>query len=376
MRVLHFGKFPARYFGGIETHVKGLTEGLARAGHDVTNLVYDIGRTTGGVVESVANGVRIVSVPCRGTLASLPIALATPGTAARLSRMAPFDIAHAHFPDPLGFASLPFARGAARIASWHSDIVRQRLFGRVYGVAARLLFDPLDAVAGATSSHLESTQLSDFRPRRRFVVPYGTDTARFARTPEIDARAAGLRAEAGGRPIVFALGRHVYYKGFEVLIDAMRDVDAVLLLGGTGPLTAALRQRADAARGLGVVRFVGRIEDDALPAYYHACAVYCLPSLARSEAFGLVQVEAMSCGKPIVNCRLGNAVNFVAPEDVCALSVDPGRATALAEALRHLLSDPALADRLGAAGADRARHHFSMEAMIEATLNMYRTVLS
>ena len=102
-----------------------------------------------------------------------------------------------------------------------------------------------------------------------------------------------------------------------------------------------------------------------LAAYYHACAVYCLPSLAPSEAFGLVQVEAMACAKPIVNCDLGNAVNFVAPHDVCAWTVAPNDAPALADALRHLLADAPLRDRL-----------FSMQAMVDGTLALYRDVLA
>ena len=375
MRVLHFGKFPARFFGGIETHVKGLTEGLAASGVDVVNLVYDIGRTRGGVIEERVNGVRVVSVPCRGTVASLPIAPATPGTVSRLVREAPFDIVHAHFPDPLAFAAMPSAGAAARIASWHSDIVRQRLFGKVYGLLARNLFAPLDAVAGATASHLDSRQMNDFRPRLKCVVPYGIDLARLARTPAIDVEVARLQTEAGGRPIVFALGRHVYYKGFEVLIDAMRDVDAVLLLGGEGPMTAALKQRAAASRGRGEVRFIGRIGDDVLPAYYHACALYCLPSLATSEAFGLVQAEAMACAKPVVNCELGNAVNVVSPAGVSGLTVPPGDASALATAIDRLLGDPALRATLGEQGHARVVEHFSIPAMITATLAMYRRVL-
>jgi rhamnosyl/mannosyltransferase len=375
MRVLHLGKFPARHFGGIETHVKSLTEGLAAAGVDVTNLVYDLGRTAGGATRTVEQGVRIVAVPCFGTLASLALA---PGTFAMVRQLAweePFDIVHAHFPDPLGFASLPFAGRAGRVASWHSDIVRQETLGKVYGAAARWLFDPLDAVAGATPSHLDSTQMKAFRPRAHHVVPYGVDLGRFVATDAIAAKVASLRAAASDRPVVFALGRHVYYKGFEVLIDAMRDVDATLLLGGEGPLTDALRRRAERPGARGDVRFVGRIEDADLPAYYHACDLFCLPSLAPSEAFGIVQIEAMGAGKPIVNCRLDNAVNFVAPDGVCALAVEPGDAVALARALNRLLADAALRTTLGAAGRDRVARHFSIDAMVAATLNMYRQVV-
>lgn len=376
MRVLHFGKFPARHFGGIETHVKGLTEGLAAAGVDVTNLVYDIGRTTGGAIERDVCGVRVVAVPCRGTLASLAIAPSTPAVVRRLAGAGRFDVVHAHFPDPLGFASLPFAHGAARVASWHSDIVRQQLLGRLYGTLARVLFDPLDAIAGATPFHLASEQMRAFRPRQRHVVPYGIDPSRFARTAASDTKAAQLRAESNHRPIVFALGRHVYYKGFDVLIDAMRDVDGVLLLGGEGPLTDALRSQAAAQRGKGSVRFVGRIDEADLSAYYQAADVYCLPSLAPSEAFGFVQVEAMSSGTPIVNCRLDNAVNFVAPDGLCASTVPPGDREALAAALDRLIRDAPLRARLGAAGRDRVERHFSMRAMIDASLSMYRRVLA
>ena len=376
MRILHFGKFPARHFGGIETHVKGLTAGLAATGLEVTNLVYDIGRTTGGTVGRDVGGVRVIAVPCRGTIASLAIAPSTPGVVRGLARTGRFDIVHAHFPDPLSFASLPFVDGAARVASWHSDIVRQQLLGKLYGAIARRLFDPLDAVAGATPYHLESEQLESFRPRERHVVPYGVDLSRFARTAASEAKAAQLRAEAHHRPIVFALGRHVYYKGFDVLIDAMRDVDGVLLLGGEGPLSDALRARAAAHQGKGTVRFVGRIDDADLPAYYQAAAVYGLPSLAPSEAFGIVQVEAMSSGTPIVNCRLDNAVNFVAPDGICALTVPPGDRAALAAALNRLIGDEALRTTLGAAGRARVEQHFSMRAMIDATLNLYRRVLA
>jgi rhamnosyl/mannosyltransferase len=175
---------------------------------------------------------------------------------------------------------------------------------------------------------------------------------------------------------VFALGRHVYYKGFEVLIEAMRDVDACLILGGEGPLTAALSAQAAALQVRDSVRFVGRIADDELPAYYHAAAIYCLPSLATSEAFGLVQVEAMACGRPIVNCRLANAVNEVAPDGICAVTVPPGDARAMAGALNRLLEDRELRVRLGEAGRQRVEQHFSMRAMIDATLTMYDEVLA
>ncbi len=374
MRVLHFGKFATLQFGGIETHVRALTEGLAASGVDVVNLVYDLARRSGPVRASRVNGVEVVSVPCRGTIASLPIAPAIAKAVADLARRSPFDVAHAHFPDPLAFVAMPISHARRRIASWHSDIVRQRSVARAFGFVARHAFAPLDAVAGATGSHLRSPQIEAFRPRARYVVPYGIEVGRFDADARVRERAGAIRASAAGRPIVFAVGRHVYYKGFADLVDAMREVDAVLMLGGEGPLTESLRQRAAARGGRGEIRFVGRIEDDDLPAWFHASSLFCFPSTEASEAFGIAQLEAMACGRPIVNCALGNAVNQVSPAGVTALTVPPRDPHALADAIGRLLADAPLRDRLGRAGRERVATQFSRQAMIEATLDMYERV--
>ena len=107
---------------------------------------------------------------------------------------------------------------------------------------------------------------------------------------------------------MFALGRNVYHKGFKVLIEALQHTDTFLILGGDGPLRPQLEQQADA---LGVgdrVVFSGRIPEEDLAAYLDACDVFCLPSVEQSEAFRLVQLEAMACGKPAVCTQLNNGV--------------------------------------------------------------------
>ena len=154
-----------------------------------------------------------------------------------------------------------------------------------------------------------------------------------------------------------------------MLIRAMRRVNGVLLLGGNGPLHDELRSLA-AQMGAPVV-FAGEIPEAELPAYFHACDVYCLPSVATAEAFGIVQAEAMLCGKPVVNTQLGNGVNELAPDGVTALTVPPNDADALADALNRVLGDAALARRLGDAGSARVREHFTVDAMVRKTLDLY-----
>ena len=123
------------------------------------------------------------------------------------------------------------------------------------------------------------------------------------------------------------------------------------------------------------VVFPGRIEERDLAAYYHAADVFCLPSCEQSEAFGIVQLEAMACAKPIVNCDLGNGVNFVAPHGVCALSVPARDPAALAGALSGLLADAGRRNALGAAGLDRVTGMFSVRRMVDEHVALYRELL-
>jgi rhamnosyl/mannosyltransferase len=184
---------------------------------------------------------------------------------------------------------------------------------------------------------------------------------------------AAIRAEHGKR-IVFAAGRLVYYKGFDVLVDAFRRVDAHLLIAGDGPLRGELERRI-AEHGIGSkVTLLGRVPD--LRPYYHAADVFALPSVARSEAFGIVQMEAMACGTPVVNTSLDTGVPFVSPDGVSGLTVPPGDAEALADAIERLLADEALRARLGQGGRARVADELSAGRMARRTLALYDAVAS
>jgi rhamnosyl/mannosyltransferase len=209
----------------------------------------------------------------------------------------------------------------------------------------------------------------------RRVVPYGFDPSQLEWSERAWARKSELMAAAAGRPIVFTVGRHVYYKGFDVLIDAMSGVDAMLIIGGTGPLTEDLKRRAVASPAGDRVLFAGYIPDEELIAYYDACDVFTMPSTDRSEAFGLVQLEAMYLGKPVVSTRLGTGVEYVNIDGETGLLIPPGDPLALKEAICGLLRDAASRRSLGQAGRERVRTMFSVEQMVQGTLDVYRTVL-
>jgi rhamnosyl/mannosyltransferase len=149
-----------------------------------------------------------------------------------------------------------------------------------------------------------------------------------------------------------------------------------LALGGQGPLTPELERIAREAGVAERVHFLGRIPDKDLPAWYHACDVFCLPSVEPAEAFGIVQVEAMACGKPVVCCQLDNGVNWVNRDGETGIAVPPADPAALAGALAPLQQDASLRVRLGDQARRRALAHFTSAAMAKSTLAVYREVLS
>ena len=209
--------------------------------------------------------------------------------------------------------------------------------------------------------------------RRRLcrVIPLGIRAGDFEH-PDA-ARVAEVRRRYGER-IVLGVGRLIYYKGFENLVRAMADVRATALVAGEGPLGGAL---AAAAARLGVadrVVLLGRVNDADLKACYHACDVFALPSVERSEAFGIVQLEAMACGKPVVNTWIDSAVPHVSLDGLTGLTVPPGDPAALAAALNALLDDPARRAVMGTAGRQRVCEEFSADLMARRTLEVYREI--
>lgn len=372
MRVLTFGRYADANFGGLERYVFELARGL-EGEVQFANIV-----ARRGPAPDARTGSQTIYARPVAHLSGTPICPSMPLHALRLHRAKPFDVVHLQFPaDPMAhLAAVALPRTVRRVITWHSDIVRQRTLLRFYEPFLERLLRSADVVILPTPAHFTSSQqLSRWVSRDRTqVVPFGLDYERFMRQP---AFADELRRRHGNRFLIFALGRHVYYKGFEYLIQAMRELpDVGVMIGGRGPLTDSLTALARDAGVADRVDLVGRIPDAELPAYYHACDVFCMPSVSRAEAFGFVQIEAMFCGKPVVCCELNNGVTWVNRHEVTGLVVPPADAAALAAALRRLRDEPGLRARLGKQAKQRALAEFSIDAMARGTLGVYRKALA
>jgi rhamnosyl/mannosyltransferase len=364
LKVVHVGKFYPPHPGGMESHVELLAR-LTRDAAEVSVLVSNHGPET---VREVVDGVPVTRI---GERLKLGAASFNSGLA-RAIREADADVVHFHHPNPTAVLSWFAARPRGRlVVTYHSDIVRQKVLGPLFSPVLHRFLRRADAILASSPQYAASSPVLRRHAGRVRVIPFGIDADELWRIEP--AEVAAIRAEHGKR-IVFAAGRLVYYKGFDVLVDAFRRVDAHLLIAGDGPLRSELERRIAEHRIGSKVTLLGRVPD--LRPYYHAADVFALSSVARSEAFGIVQMEAMACGTPVVNTSLDTGVPFVSPDGVSGLTVPPGDAEALAGAIGRLLDDDELRVRLGQGGRARVADELSAGRMTRRTLALYDAVAS
>lgn len=368
LNILHINKYYAPHIGGVEHIVRSLCEGLSDRA-DVHALVCN--DKWQQAIETI-NGVEVVRAATMTEMFSMPVSFQFIRQMRKLSKRA--DIVHVHMPFPLGDVGyLLSGYGGKLVVSWHSDIVRQRRLLKLYKPLMRAFLRRADRIIVATRGHIEgSEQLAPYRDKC-VVVPYGMDAEQYVQNA-VPRRVLPPKKE--GVADVLFVGRLVYYKGVDVLLRAMARVkNAQLTIVGDGPL---YKELATLANGLGIagrVHFIGRRSDDEIKACLRDCDMLALPSIQNSEAFGLVQLQAMCYAKPVVNTALSTGVPLVCVHNQHGLTVQPGDAASMADALVKLADDGDYAKALGKNGWARVREVFTLRAMIDGVYEQYRQLL-
>ena len=372
MNILHFGKYyEGHRVGGVEMYVDSLLRRFGQQ-HRIVNLVASPDSKRHQTKASYGD---VIQVPSIGNVASTALCPTMPYWVWRLNKQTLFDIAHLHFPDPMAhLASFFLPKRVKKVVTWHSDIVRQKISLMLYKPFLKHYLNQVDAIIISNDKVASFPQLREWvkDQSKIHVIPIGIDVEKFSR-PDL-ARVAQIKAQYQ-TPIIFALGRHVEYKGFRYLIEAMQQVpNATLVLGGSGPLTPELKALAKFLNVEDKVFFTGRISDQDIVNYYHAAEFFCMPSVSPNEAYGIVQLEAMACGKPVISCELNNGVSFVNQDQKTGFVIPPRDVNALAGAMNQLLSDPGLCRQMGEHAQARVQREFTETQMIQSTLALYDAV--
>jgi glycosyltransferase involved in cell wall biosynthesis len=370
MKVCHLGKHYPPAVGGIENHVRTLARAQAERGADVR--VVCINHRNGPTLVEKDGTVTVVSCRRTATVAKLDLC---PGLLAELSAL-DADILHVHVPNPLMILATLLARPRQKIVvTYHSDHVRQVIRSMLFRPIESRFYSRVPAVLATSAAYAESSPLLRALGSRVKIVPLGIELDPFLDPSEDDRAEAQRVRNAHPGPLWLACGRLVYYKGLVNALHALVRVEGTLVIIGEGPERAALEAQA---RKLGVgkrVSFVPHVPS--LVPYYLAAHAFWFPSNARSEAFGIVQLEAMATGCPVINARIpGSGVPWVSRHEESGLTVAPDDPAALAAAARRILSEPGLRARLGASGRQRARLEFDKDVMADRTLAIYREILA
>ncbi len=383
MRILHLGKFFPPVPGGIERALAGMAEACVAAGEQVAVLAH----APPGIWRSRRHATATLPVweaGCLGQMVYAPLSPQYPLLLARLLREFRPDLLHLHLPNTSAFFALlsPAARRLPWVVHWHADIPWDsgrpalRLAYPLYRPWEQALLRRAQAVIATSEAYLHASRALARWRAKACVIPLSLAPPP---APEPAANGAASAATWPGSGLrLLAVGRLSHYKGYDVLLQAMTELPQVsLLLIGSGEEEDHLRRRVTALGLGGRVRLAGQVDDAELQCAYAEAEAFCLPSLDRAEAFGLVLLEAMRAALPVVASDIpGSGVGHVAQAGETALLVAPGDAPALAAALRALAADAPLRQRLGRAGQARWRERFTPAQTTSALLRLYRRVLT
>jgi rhamnosyl/mannosyltransferase len=289
-----------------------------------------------------------------------------------------YDLLHVHVPNPVMCVALALARPKIPVLmTYHSDIVKQKWMRKPFSLIEDRVLESVRKIIVTSQAYRDGSPVLARYLNKTSVIPYGLDLRPFQEpTRESRAFTDQLLAKASGEPIWMCVGRMVYYKGTEYAIRALANCPGRLLMFGNGELFEANRQLA---RKLGVfdrIDWYPTHTDDQLRGAYRAATALFFPSVFRSEAFGLVQIEAMASGCPVINTHIpGSGVSWVSLDTVSGLTIPMNDTEALTQAARRIAYEPGLRARLVQGALARADQHFLIDEMAQRINGLYDNVL-
>ena len=368
IKVLQIGKYYYPYVGGIETHLYTLINELSQK-VEIKALVSNIKFKTS--IEKDGS-VMVYRLATLGSIFSLPLTFSLPIWLKRLKS----DILHFHLPNPLAVIAFFLVRPSGKvIITYHNDIIRQCIFLKLFNPLLIRFLKKAEVIIVTSQNLLDSSSvLSRFKDKCK-IIPHGIDLSKFILTTEV-ANSADEIKQKFGSPIILFVGRLVYFKGLEYLFEALKDIDARLLILGEGPVKNKLKKLAGRLGIYNKVVWVGQIQNEKTAAYYYASDALVLPSVLKSESFGIVQLEAFACEKPVISTDLPTGVPYVNLHRKTGLIVAPRDSQAITQAISTLLTSKELAQQYGRQGKERLEHEFTKENMSQAVLRIYYSLFN
>ncbi len=368
--VLQVSKFYSPVIGGIEYVVEKIAKELNDQLY-IQTLVC--GNDENSNEEIFEEEVMVHRSTVIGTIASMPISLNFIKNFKMFSQEK--DIVLIHMPFPLAdLACLLSGYRGKVIVWWHSDIVRQKKLLHLYKPLMKWLLNRADKIIVATMGLVDGSKYLPSYRDKCVLIPYGVDREFFV---EGDYFKSKVKQKKSTLDILF-IGRLVYYKGCDILLEAfslLQNTNCKLSVLGKGPLLESLKKNS---LSLGIndrVSFCSEPTRKGIMRSIAKCDIFVLPSVARSEAFGIVQIEAMAFGKPVINTNLKSGVPHVSVDGETGITVPPNDAIALAKAIDRLSSNPALRKTYGENARRYVEEKYYPDSMTDKLFELVKEIM-
>ena len=346
--------------GGIEDVIKQITESLPE--EEFEQEIITCSKTAKSAIE---NGVNMKRCKYFYEFASNPISLSFIWELSKVDT----DILHYHMPYIFAVIAHFIARPKYKKLSitYHGDIFGYDKYMKIFNKLYEAFLDKVDVI------HILSilTPIPEKYKYKCKIIPYGTQL------PNEYTANVKLKEKYENKKILFSVGRLARYKGFIYALEAMKQVsdDCILLIAGEGPLKESLQDYIDKNNLKNKVQLLGKISDKELNEYYKTCDIYLFPSIMRSEAFGIVQLEAMRCSTPIINTSLNTGVNYVSINNETGLTVEPENPQKLVDAINLLLNNDELRLNFGQNARKRVEEVFDINKIKPQYVDFYSDLM-
>jgi rhamnosyl/mannosyltransferase len=368
MKILQLGKFyPIK--GGVEKVMYSLMLGMSEKDVGCDMMCANAGGSSG--TKKLNGNARLI---CCKTLFKLASTMISPEMVWKLKRICKnYQIIHIHYPDPMACMALFMSGYKGKVVlHWHSDILKQKFLLKLFIPLQKWLLRRADLIVGTTPVYLKESPYLKEVQNKTICLPIGINSLR----PSAEG-INELKSRYGRRKIIFSIGRLVEYKGFKYLIDAARFLsdDYIVLIGGDGPLREELQCQIEEQNLSEKVELLGHVPQEDVANYFGVCELFCLSSIYRTEAFAIVQIEAMSCGKPIVATTIsGSGVSWVNKSGYSGLNVEPCNSREIAMAIKDICKDSYRYKQFCRQARRRFESQFEKKNMINGCLKIYEKV--
>lgn len=368
MKILHIPNYYNPHIGGIETVAEDIVNSL-KDKHEQRVICF---KDSKGTVTENVNGVLVTRVSCIAKVASQSIA---PGYKKELKKiMNEFkpEVVIFHYPNPFVAAFLRkyLKRNFKFVLYWHLDIVKQKVLGKFFNPQTKTLLDRADKIVATSPNYIVGSKWLTQYNNKAIVIPNCVSDDIDYISDDVNKKSMEIKEENKDKTIIFALGRHVEYKGIIHLVNASKYLNDSfkIYIAGKGPLTDSLKEAAQADKK---ITFLGRVEQADLKAYLNACDIFAFPSITKNEAFGIALAEAMALGKASVTFTIpGSGVNFVSINEKTGIEVPNMDDKAFADALIKLQQDSTLRQKYAHAAKERCDSLFRFKEFKENILKL------